>query len=74
MQAAPYKTRQRNELLCNVVTVPVKNAKDQVIGTLQRNIEMSSLHKFLADNFTDIFFVDNSGKVAAHSMYELAKK
>lgn len=22
MQAAPYKTRQRNELLCNVVAVP----------------------------------------------------
>ena len=53
------------------IAVPVKNAKNQVIGTLQRNIEMSSLHKFLADNFSDTFFVDNSGKVAAHSMYEI---
>ena len=50
------------------IIVPVYNAKKEIIGSVQRNYEMNRLHEFLASEFEDLFFVDTTGMVAAHSM------
>ncbi len=57
-----------------VIEVPVKNSSGNILGMLQRNYNISILNEVVnsqADENTEIFILDNQGKLVAHSGVEI---
>ncbi len=55
-----------------VITAPVYGFDGTtIIGTIQRNIALNSLHDFLAENSDDAFIADTTGTIIAHSQFEV---
>ena len=53
-----------------VMEVPVRDRHNHVIGMLQRNFDLSALHKFLSDYDTEditVIIIDRQGNTVAHS-------
>jgi len=53
------------------IAVPVFGKSGETVGIVQRNLDLSKFHEFLAEKSDDAFFVDRNGFVAAHSQYEI---
>lgn len=51
--------------------VPIYGAGNVIIGIALRNYDLNEFHKFLAEESEDAFITDRTGKVAAHSQYEI---
>ncbi len=53
------------------IIVPVRGKDGSIIGTVQRNYDLNSLHDFLAEESDHAFIVDRSGALASHSRFEI---
>ncbi len=53
------------------VIVPVRGKDGSIIGTVQRNYDLNSLHDFLSEEADHAFIVDRSGQLASHSQFEI---
>ena len=53
------------------IIVPVRGKDGSIIGTVQRNYDLNSLHEFLAEESDHAFIVDRTGVLAAHSRFEI---
>ncbi|MBO7530492.1 MAG: methyl-accepting chemotaxis protein [Lachnospiraceae bacterium] len=53
------------------IIVPVRGKDGSIIGTVQRNYDLNSLHEFLAEESDHAFIVDRTGALAAHSRFEI---
>ncbi|MCR5403009.1 MAG: methyl-accepting chemotaxis protein [Butyrivibrio sp.] len=56
---------------CTIAVPVYGDGGKNVIGIIQRNYDLNEFHKFLAAEADDAFIVDRTGKVAAHSQYEI---
>ncbi|MCR4744006.1 MAG: methyl-accepting chemotaxis protein, partial [Lachnospiraceae bacterium] len=55
-----------------IIIVPVFDDKTgEMIGTIQRSINLNVLHDFLSENVSDGFIADSQGIVAAHAKHEI---
>lgn len=55
-----------------VIIVPVlDDTTGEVIGSIQRSIDLELLHNFLKEYIDDGFIADTKGLVAAHAMHEI---
>ena len=56
------------------IVTPVYNIdKTKIIGTVQRNYNLSAVHDFLAAEAEEAFIVDRDGDIVAHSQYEITE-
>ena len=53
------------------IIVPVRGKDGSVIGTVQRNYDLNSLHEFLSEESDHAFIVDRTGALASHSGFEI---
>ena len=53
------------------MSCPIYGKKGEIIGIVQRNYDMTAFHNFLAEQAENAYIVDRSGKIAAHSQYEI---
>ena len=53
------------------VIVPVRGKDGSIIGTVQRNYDLNSLHDFLSEEADHAFIVDRSGTLASHSKFAI---
>ncbi|MCR5272741.1 MAG: methyl-accepting chemotaxis protein [Lachnospiraceae bacterium] len=53
------------------ISVPVfSDTTGEVLGIVQRNIDLTAIHNFLVENCEEAFVLDRTGMVAAHSQYD----
>ncbi|MCR4745485.1 MAG: methyl-accepting chemotaxis protein [Lachnospiraceae bacterium] len=55
--------------MISIIITPIYDEDGTVIGTLQRDFDLSYFHEFLASQADDAFLADSSGIIAAHSMF-----
>ncbi len=53
------------------ICTPVHGEDGSIIGTVQRNYNLSALHDFLAEQGYEAFIVDRDGDLVAHAQYEI---
>ncbi len=53
------------------IAAPIKGSDGKVLGEVQRNYDLESLHKLLAAHTDDAFVLDRDGMMAAHAQFSI---
>ncbi|MBP5305887.1 MAG: methyl-accepting chemotaxis protein [Lachnospiraceae bacterium] len=53
------------------IAAPIKGSDGKVLGEVQRNYDLESLHELLAAHTDDAFVLDRNGMMAAHAQFSI---
>ncbi|MBO5552440.1 MAG: methyl-accepting chemotaxis protein [Lachnospiraceae bacterium] len=59
--------------ITSIVTPVYSLDKSRIVGTVQRNYNLSAVHDFLVEEAEEAFIVDSDGDIVAHSQYEITE-